>query len=48
MEDKVHHINDRLYEELEHVFDKFQKYNMNILLDFSAKVGRLTVFTSIG
>jgi hypothetical protein len=26
--------------ELEHVFDKFPKYHMNILRDFSAKVGK--------
>jgi hypothetical protein len=26
--------------ELEHVFDKFLKYHIKILLDFSAKVGR--------
>jgi exonuclease III len=32
---------DRLYEELEHVFDKLLKYQLKILLgDFNAKVGR--------
>jgi exonuclease III len=32
---------DRFYKELEHVFDKFSKYHMKILLgDFNAKVGR--------
>jgi uncharacterized protein YeeX (DUF496 family) len=40
-EDKIDDIMVRLYEELEHVFDKFSKYHMKILLgDFSAKVGR--------
>jgi hypothetical protein len=40
-EDKIDDIKDRFYEELEHVFDKFPKYHMKILLgDFSAKVGR--------
>jgi hypothetical protein len=35
----------RFYEELEHVFDKFPKYNMKILLgDFSSKVGREYIF----
>jgi hypothetical protein len=32
---------DSLYEELDHVFDKFSKYKRTILLgDFNAKVGR--------
>jgi hypothetical protein len=40
-EDKVEDIKDRFYEELEHVFDKFPKYNIKMLLgDFDAKVGR--------
>jgi exonuclease III len=31
----------RFYEELEHVFSKFSKYHINILLgDFNAKAGR--------
>jgi hypothetical protein len=34
-EDKIDDINDRFYEELEQVFDKFPKYPMNILLDFN-------------
>jgi hypothetical protein len=39
------HINDRFYEEVKHVFDKFPKYCMKMLLgDFSAKVGREDVF----
>jgi hypothetical protein len=44
-EDKIDDIKDRFYEELEHVFDKFLKYPMNILLgDFNAKVGREAIF----
>ncbi|PNF38221.1 hypothetical protein B7P43_G12386 [Cryptotermes secundus] len=40
-EDKIDDIKDSFYEELEHVFDKFQKYPMKILLgDFNAKEGR--------
>jgi hypothetical protein len=36
---------DKLYEELERVFDKFPKYNMKILLgDFNIKVGREDIF----
>ncbi|PNF32363.1 hypothetical protein B7P43_G10099 [Cryptotermes secundus] len=35
----------RFYEELEHVFDKFPKYRMKILLgDLNAKVGREDIF----
>jgi hypothetical protein len=30
-EDKIVDIKDRFYEELEHVFDKFPKYQMTIL-----------------
>jgi hypothetical protein len=38
-EDKIDDIKDRLYEELEHVFDKFPKYHMRILLgDFKFRV----------
>jgi hypothetical protein len=34
-------MKDSFYKELEHVFDKFPKYHMKILLgDFSAKVGK--------
>jgi hypothetical protein len=29
-EDKINYIKDRLYEELERIFDKFPKYHMNI------------------
>jgi hypothetical protein len=38
-------MKDSFYEELVHVFDKFTKYHMKILLgDFSAKVGREDIF----
>jgi hypothetical protein len=44
-EDKVDDLMDRFYEELEHLFGKFLKYHMKILLgDFSAKVGREDIF----
>jgi hypothetical protein len=44
-EDKIDDIKDRFYEEVEHVFDKFPKYHMKILLgDFNAKVGREDIF----
>jgi hypothetical protein len=34
-------VKENIYEELEHVFDRFPKYHMNILLgDFGAKAGR--------
>jgi hypothetical protein len=40
-EDKTDDLKDRFYEELEHVFHKFPKHHMKILLgDFNAKVGR--------
>jgi hypothetical protein len=39
--DKTDDMKDRFYEELEHVFDKFPKHHMKILLeDFSSEVGR--------
>jgi hypothetical protein len=42
-DNKTDDMMERFYEELEHVFDKFPKYHMKILLgDFSAKVGRKT------
>jgi hypothetical protein len=37
-------VKDSFYEEVEHVFDKFHKYHMKILLDFNAKVGREDIF----
>jgi hypothetical protein len=40
-EDKIDDVRERVYEELEHIFIKFSKYHMKILLgDFNAKVGR--------
>jgi exonuclease III len=40
-EDKTDYMKDSFYKELEHVFDKFPKYHMKILLgDFNAKVSR--------
>jgi hypothetical protein len=42
-EDKTDDVKDSFYEELEHVFDKFPKYQMKILLgDFNAKVAERT------
>jgi hypothetical protein len=44
-EDKIDDIKDRLYEDLEHVFDKFPKYHIKMLLgDFNAKVRRENIF----
>jgi exonuclease III len=44
-EDKTDDVKDSLYEELEHVFDKFPKHHKKILLgDFNAKVGREDIF----
>jgi hypothetical protein len=44
-EDKIDGVKDSSYEELEHMFDKFHKYHMKILLgDFNAKVGREDIF----
>jgi hypothetical protein len=44
-DDRTDDMMDRFYEELEHVFDKFLKYDMKILLgDFNAKVGREDIF----
>jgi hypothetical protein len=37
-------VKDSLCKKLEHVFDKFPEYHMNILLDFNAKVGREEIF----
>jgi hypothetical protein len=38
-------MKDRFYEELEHVFDNFPKYNMKFLLgDFNVNVGREDIF----
>jgi hydroxypyruvate isomerase len=44
-DDKTDDVKDSFYEELEHIFDKFPKYHMKILLeDFNAKVGREDIF----
>jgi hypothetical protein len=43
--DKTDDVKDSFYEELERLFDKFQKYHMKILLgNFNAKVSRENVF----
>jgi hypothetical protein len=40
-EDKIYDAKDSFYEEFKHVFDKFHKYHMKILLgDFIAEVGK--------
>jgi hypothetical protein len=36
-EDKIDDIKDSLYEEIEHVFDKFPKLNENFIRDFNAQ-----------
>jgi hypothetical protein len=48
--DQSDDVKDSFYEEVEHVFDKFPKDHMKILLgDFNAKVGRGDIFKpSIG
>jgi hypothetical protein len=44
-EDKTDDMKDRFYEELEHVFNKFSKYHIKILLgNFNAKGGREDIF----
>jgi hypothetical protein len=43
-ENKIDDVKDSFYEDLECVFDKFRKYLMKVLLDFSAKVGREDTF----
>jgi hypothetical protein len=38
-------VKDRLYEDLENVFDKFPQYHMKMLLgDLNVKVGREYIF----
>jgi hypothetical protein len=40
-QDKIDDIKDRFYKELEHVFDKFPKYDMKIFLgDFTESIWR--------
>jgi hypothetical protein len=41
---KHHNINKSFVERLELVFDKFPKYCMKMLGEFSAKVGREDIF----
>jgi hypothetical protein len=44
-EDETDDVKDSFYEVLEHVFDKFHKYHMKILLGyFNAKLGREDIF----
>ena len=44
-EDKSDDSKDKLYEELEQVFDHFPRYHMKIILGgFNAKVGRENIF----
>jgi exonuclease III len=43
--DTTDDVKGRFYKELDHVFEKFPKYHMKILLgDFNAKVGREDIF----
>jgi hypothetical protein len=47
MEDKTDGVKDSFYKELQHVFHKFPKYHMKILLgDFNEKAGREDIFES--
>jgi exonuclease III len=40
-EDETNNMKNSFYEKLDHVFDKFPKYQMKILLgDFNVEVGR--------
>jgi hydroxypyruvate isomerase len=44
-EDKIDEMKDRLYQKLEHVFDKFPKHHTKILLEnFNAKASRKDIF----
>jgi hypothetical protein len=44
-DDKTDDVKDSFYEELEHVFKKFPKHNLKILLgDFSVKVSKGEIF----
>jgi hypothetical protein len=43
--DNMDDVKGSIYEELEHVFNKYPKYHMKIMLqDFNAKVGREDIF----
>jgi hypothetical protein len=43
-EDKGNDVKDSFYEELRRVFDQFPRYDMKLLGDFNAKVGRKSIF----
>jgi hypothetical protein len=44
-DDKIDNVKDSFYEELEHIFNKFPKYHMKMLLgDFNVEVGREDIF----
>jgi hypothetical protein len=44
-DEKIDDMKDRFYEELKHVFDRFPRYDMKILLgDFCAKGSREDIF----
>jgi hypothetical protein len=44
-EDKINDVKDSFYEKLEHIFDTFPKYCMEILVGyFNAKVGTEHIF----
>jgi hypothetical protein len=44
-ENKIDDMKDSFYEDLEHVFDKFPKFHIKMLLgDFNAKVGKEDIF----
>jgi exonuclease III len=46
-EDKTDDMKNNFYEELQHVFNKFPKYRMKILLgDFNANAGREDIQTN--
>jgi hypothetical protein len=46
-EGKSYYTRDSFCEKIEHVFDQFHKYQLNILVDdFSTKVGREDIFRS--
>jgi hypothetical protein len=46
-EDKIDDVKASFYEELEHIFHKFPKYHMEILLgDLNAQAGREDIFKS--
>jgi hypothetical protein len=44
--DKIVDVKDSFCKELEHVFNKFAKYHMKMLLNFLAKVGKKDFFKS--